>query len=193
MAADLTRAGTDDLAIAGTLLAGRWQLHVGREQVRATLGMALLASQRGELRASWDDVNLNVVALDRHLLSQVASQITRGDGTRGVLVVPDATWWMGRCAAGDRVAGWRGGYSAGRGRHTSRDRAGQCGDQPQCTPVSCGRSSSRFGTSSTPRVVRAQKQRGGRATGIRPGPARRGVRPVEATTDRVTPVRVPVS
>ncbi len=76
MAADVALDATGDLVIASTLRAGRWQLQAGREQVRATPAMSLLAPQRGELRASWDDVTLDVAALDRHLLSKVAAQIT---------------------------------------------------------------------------------------------------------------------
>ncbi len=72
MTAELGRDGTDNLVIASTLLAGRRHLHAGRKQVRSAPGTSLLAPQRGELRASRDDVTLNVVALDGHLLSNTA-------------------------------------------------------------------------------------------------------------------------
>jgi AraC-like DNA-binding protein len=51
-------------------------MQVGREQDRATPGTSLLAGQRGELHTSWEDVALDVVAMDRRLLNEVAAQIT---------------------------------------------------------------------------------------------------------------------
>jgi hypothetical protein len=75
-AVDVALDATGDLVVVDTLRAGRWQMQVGREQDRATPGTSLLAGQRGELHTSWEDVALDVVALDGRLLNEVAAQIT---------------------------------------------------------------------------------------------------------------------